>query len=398
MQSKTRKRILMLLENNTYTEDVRVRQEAQALLAADFRVTVICPGKPFHDVVNGVSVYRFPNPPNGNGVIGYLVEYGYSMLAVFALSLFVLLWQGFDVIHAHNPPDTFALIGLFYKFFGKRFVFDQHDLSPELFAYARFSDNNSTLIYKLLVWFESFSYRVANRVIVTNESYRKISIERSGVNATKVSIVRNGPDLSQFPCMPPVEHERQDDIIQIAYMGVIGYQDGVDNLIRALYHLKTDFQKENFRCVIMGRGLALDLATSLVKELNLQEYVSFVGWMRQPQIAEIMKTVDICVAPEPSNRYNDFSTIIKLMEYMAYCKPVVAFDLPEHRVTAGNSVLYARTNDCRDFAAQIAHLTEDSELRRELGERGRQRIEGMYAWQYQAEALVNAYEQLLGSP
>src|SRR5829696_2203419 len=205
MQSKTRKRILMLLENNTYTEDVRVRQEAQALLAADFRVTIVCPGKPFHDVVNGVSVYRFPNPPNANGVIGYLVEYGYSMLAVFALSLFVQLRQGFDVIHAHNPPDTFALIGLFFNFFGKRFVFDQHDLSPELFAYARFSDNNSTLIYKLLVWFESFSYRVANRVIVTNESYRKISTERSGIDATKVSIVRNGPDLPKFPCIPPVE-------------------------------------------------------------------------------------------------------------------------------------------------------------------------------------------------
>ena len=383
----------MLLENNTYVEDVRVRQEAQALRSAGFQVTVICPGKPFFNVIDGVSVYCYPNPPGGNGVVGYLVEYGYSMLAVFLLSLVVLLRQGFDAVHAHNPPDTFVLIGLFYRIFGKLYVFDQHDLSPELFAYARFSEGNP-LIYKLLVWFEGFSYRVANRVIVTNESYRRISTERSGVKGTKVSTVRNGPDLAHFPCIQPVEHRQETDTFQIAYMGVIGYQDGVEYLIRALHQLRYDLKKENWHCTVMGKGVALEGAVSLTNELGLQEYVTFTGWMERTQIVEIMKTIDICVAPEPSNRYNDASTIIKLMEYMAYCKPVVAFELPEHRVTAQNAALYARPNDCNDFAGQIVQLMEDSELRRELGMRGRKLIESRYAWQYQADALVKVYDQL----
>jgi glycosyltransferase involved in cell wall biosynthesis len=389
-------RVLMLLENNPFPQDSRVRQEAAALIEAGYRVTVICPRSPgqrWRDTVNSVRVYRYPPPPEANGFLGYLIEYGYSLIAAFVLSLVALFRGGFDVIHAHNPPDVLVLVALLYKPFGKRFVFDQHDLSPEMY-FARFGGEGSKTVHRALLFFEKLSYRFANHVIATNESYKRVQMERGNVPQNQITIVRNGPDLKRLVLAEPYPDLRQKANTIIGYVGVMGFQDGIDYLLRALHHLVYDLKRTDFYCVIMGDGDALPTLKTLATELNINEYVWFTGYLTGDAFVRTLSTTDICVDPDPSNTYNDRSTMIKLMEYMALQKPIVAFDLPEHRFSAQDAAVYAKANDEMDFARQIAALMDDPDRRQAMGRRGRERIETALAWHYQAEKLVSAYRTL----
>ena len=372
--------VLMLLENNPYQSDPRPKREACTLVKAGYRVSVICPRPPggkLYEVMDGVRLYQFPAPAAANGLLGYLWEYGYSMVVTFVISLLVFLREGFDVIHAHNPPDTFFLIAAFYKLLGKRFVYDHHDLAPEMY-YARFGDGGNRFVYHTLVLLEKLSCRLADCVIVTNESYKAVEMERGQMPAERITIVRNGPDLEGLqPVEPdPALRQRADTIL--GYVGRMGPQDGVDYLLRALYHLIYDLDR---------------------RELHIEEYVWFTGWIPDEDLIRHLSTADICVDPDPSNPFNDRSTMVKMMEYMALGKPVVAFDLPEHRVTAQDTALYARPNDELDFARQIVVLMDDPERRKRMGQRGRERIETELAWSYQEEHLLEVYEVLsTGSP
>jgi len=386
----------MLLENCPYPRDGRVRKEARALVTAGYRVSVICPlsaGQHWREVLDGVHVYRFPAPPAGNGFLGYLWEYGYSIVATFFLSLLVLLREGFDVVHTHNPPDTYAFIAAFYKLFGKRFVYDHHDLAPELY-YARFGDSANRFVYRVLVLLEKLSCRLADRVVATNQSYKTVEMQRGHVPEERITIVRNGPDLN---CLQPGESDpdlRQKGKAIIGYVGVMGFQDGVDYLLRALQHLVCDLGRTDFFCILVGTGTALPSLKSLAEQLDLAEHVLFAGWAEHAEVARYISVADICVAPEPSNPYNDRSTAIKMMEYMALGKPVVAFDLPEHRVTAQDAAVYAHPNDELDFAEQIAALMDDPGRRKKMGQMGRERIDGEFAWPYQERHLLEAYDAL----
>src|SRR5213082_2980968 len=270
----------MLLENLPFPQDLRVRREAYALTSAGYRVTVICPsakGQPSNEIVNGVAVYRYPAAPQAHGLASYLWEYAYSMSASFCLSLVVFFRGGFDVIHAHNPPDTFVFIALFYKLFGKRFVYDHHDLSPEMYA-ARFRGGGRPVVYRALVWLEKLSCRLADHVIVTNESYKKVALDRGGVPETRITIVRNGVDLSRV--MAPIEPDRtlrQMGKTIIGYVGLLAVQDGVDYLLRALHYLIHGLGRTDFYCVIVGVGDGLEKLQALAQELGLQDYVRFTG-------------------------------------------------------------------------------------------------------------------------
>lgn len=387
----------MLLENMTYPADPRVSREARALHADGYRVTVIAPGGPGQrslEVVDGVHVYRFPAPAPADGLIGYLWEYGYSMVMMFFLSLLVLFREGFDVIHAANPPDTMVFIAVFYKLLGKRFVFDHHDLSPEMY-HARFQGRGNALVAQALVWLERISCRLADHVIVTNESYRQVDMQRSGVPTSRISVVRNGPDLSRLRAVAPDPELRALGRTIIGYVGVTGSQDGVDYLLRSLSHLAHDHCRTDFLCIIVGGGDALDNLKQLATELGLNPYVRFTGWLTDPEhVARYLSSADICVAPEPSNPYNDRSTMIKITEYMAMGRPIVAFDLPEHRFTAGDSALYARPNDERAFTDALAQLMDDPEQRSAMGTRGRQRIEAELAWSHSVPHLLRSYKAL----
>ena len=396
MRTSVGRRVLMLLENCSYKSDDRVRQEARALAAAGHQVSVICPsvrGEPWREVVDGVRVYRFPARAAANGFLGYLWEYGYSMVATLIVSLFVFLCEGFDIVHAHNPPDTFVFVAAFYKLLGRRFVYDHHDLAPELY-YARFGDSGNRLIYYALVLLEKLSCRLADHVITTNRSYKTVEMQRGHVPEERITIVRNGPDLNR---QRPVDSDpdlRQKGTTIIGYAGVMGFQDGVDYLLRALQHLVYDLGRTDFFCVLVGRGDALPGLKSLTEQLGLADYLLFTGWVEHAEVACYLSAADICVAPEPSNSYNDRSTAVKVMEYMALGKPVVAFDLPEHRVTAQDAAVYARPNDELDFARQIALLMDDPEWRKKTGQVGRKRIETELAWSYQEKHLLEVYEAL----
>jgi glycosyltransferase involved in cell wall biosynthesis len=388
-------RILMLLENQPYPQDHRVRREATALAAAGYRVSVICPssaGQCWRESVDDVRIFRFKAPPLANSFLGYLWEYGYSTAATFVLSLLVFVRDGFDVVHAHNPPETLVFVAAFYKLFGKRFVFDHHDLSPEMYR-ARFSSGGSTIVYHALLLLERLTCLIADHVIATNESYKAVEIERDHVPANRITIVRNGVEVPR-QTQPDTAHRNKTKTI-IAFVGVMGFQDGVDYLLRALHHLLHDLGRNDFYCILMGDGDAWVSLKSLAKQLCLDEYVEFTGTVHGDELFRYLSSADICVDPDPANAYNNRSTMIKMMEYMAFEKPIVAFDLTEHRVTAQQAALYVTPNDEYAFASALAELMDNAQKRRVMGACGRRRIETALAWRYSVGHLLDVYRKVL---
>ncbi len=386
----------MLVENLPYPQDVRVRQEALALAGAGYRVSVIAqrgPRQAWCETLSGVRVYRYPAPPPGSSLVGYAWEYGYSLAAMGLLAVWVALAHGIDIIHAANPPDTGVLIGGFFKLFGARFVFDHHDLAPELYA-VRFKDGGHRLVYRALLALEGLSCRLADRVIATNDSYRAVEMARGRVPPERISVVRNGPVCAEWEPAPPDPALRRKAAAIIGYVGVIGPQDGLDYLLRALAHLHTSLGRADFFCVVAGQGAGLAELRAMAARLGLDGRVEFTGYLAQADLVRCLSTVDICVDPDPSNAFNDRCTMTKLMEYMALGKPIVAFDLPEHRVTAQGAAVYARANDELDFARQIAGLMDDPERRRQMGALGRKRVEDELGWAHQQPRLLAAYDAL----
>jgi len=389
------KRILMLLGNNTYPQDSRVRHEARSLTDAGFKVRIICPkkkGQAWRTQEEQVHIFRYPAPPDAKGFAGYIWEYGYSLLATLFLSLYVFAGKGFDIIHAHNPPDLFALIGGLYKLLGKKFVFDQHDISPELYC-ARFDRNIKKTVYKVLIFFEKLSYRLADQVIATNGSYKIIQMQRGKVPENRITIVRNGPDLEEMKITsnPLIKNNGYTTIL---YVGDMGFHDGIEHLLQAVQHLKNDMGRTDFECILVGAGDAWDSLKTLAESLQITKHLTFTGWVPHDEVSQYLQAADICVSPEPANSYNSRSTVIKIMEYMAWAKPVVAFDLPEHRITAGDASLYATPNDELDFARHIAALMDSRELCEQLGTIGRERIKTRLAWKYQQKYLLKVYMNL----
>jgi glycosyltransferase involved in cell wall biosynthesis len=388
--------VLLLLETGPFIADTRPKREAKALIEAGYRVSVICPrhkDSRFYEVVNGAHVYGFPMPPHSGGIPGYLMEYTYGLAVMFALCLVVWLRDGIDIVHAHNPPDILFLASAFFKLFGKKIVFDHRDLSPELYQ-MRFVHGSNGLLYRLLLLFEYASCRLADRILATNASYRNIEITRDKVPASRVFIVRNGPDSETQPVTPDPELRKQSGAI-IGYVGVMGPQDGVDYLLRALHYLATNLDHPDFYCVLIGDGHAVKELRVLTRTLGLEARVWFAGWiLDRKELLKYLSTADICVQPDPTGPLNDVSTMIKTMEYMALSKPVVAFDLPDTRYSCGDTALYAQPNDERDFARQIARLMDDAKLRRQLGEQGRQRIIAGLTWEHAVVNLRKAYETL----
>ena len=398
MKVDNKNRILMLLENLPFPQDLRVRREAYALSSVGYRVTVICPkakDQPSRETINGVRVYRYPQPRSAKGFLSYIWEYVYSMAASSVLSLVAFFQEGFDVIHAHNPPDTFVFIAMFYKMFGKRFVYDHHDLSPEMYV-ARFHGGGKPLVHRTLVLFEKLSCWFADQVIVTNESYKKVAMERASVPEERITIVRNGIELTR--AMIPVDPDqelRQKGKTIIGYVGVMGVQDGVDYLLRALNYLLRSLGRSDFYCVIVGFGDALEDLKNLAQELELQDHVWFTGPIFGEKLRQLLAAADICVDSSPANPYTDRSTMFKVMEYMSLGKPIVAFDLPEHRFTAREAAVYVTPNDERLFAHALARLMDDPDRRLALGATGSDRIKTQLAWEYSIPNLLSVYRNVL---
>lgn len=390
-------RVLMLLENCAYSTDGRVQREANSLAAAGYRVTVICPkrrGERRRETFGSVVAYQYPPPPSANGVIGYVIEYGYALVATAIISLWVAFRQGFDVVHTHNPPDIFVLITGIYRLFGKRIVFDHHDLAADMYR-ARFTGPGNPLIHRALLFFERMSCRWAHHVITTNESYKQVDIERAGIPASRITVVRNGPESQRLKLFESNSSRRDDPRIVIGYVGVMGYQDGVDYLLRALHLLKFELGRTDWRSVLIGSGDAMESLKQTALDLEIADQIHFTGWVEYEKVPPFIGETDICVAPDPSTFYNDRSTLIKVMEYMGQAKPVVAFDLPENRVTAGDTALYATANDERDLSRNILRLMDDAGLRQSLGQAGRRRVLEQFTWKHQEPHLLEAYRCML---
>lgn len=396
ISTKTRARVLMIVENCPFPRDPRVRREAMTLQSEGYRVSVICPfsgrRQPLRECVDGITVYRFRSMPAGLRTFGYLFEYAYATLAIALLSLIVLVREGFDVIHVANPPDTLVLTVAVFKLIGKRVVYDQHDLCPELFT-AKFV--HVRWLLPILVWLERCSYRLADHIITTNESYKKVALSRGRVPETKITVVRNGPDLHtvRSPTIDADLYSRSNNVI--VYAGAIGSQDRLDCLCRVLHHLRYDLRREDFSCIVIGDGDALPEIKDLTQRLELNDKVWFTGWVDGEKYLQCLSGADICVSSEPRTTYNDRSTFIKITEYMAAGKPIVAFDLAETRYSAQDSALYASFDDESAFAVCLAELMDDPHLRNELGRRGQERVRKELAWEYSIPHLLSAYNTCL---
>jgi glycosyltransferase involved in cell wall biosynthesis len=410
------KKILMLLEN-CFPQDVRPRNEAASLIKAGYKVSVISirmKGQKIKEQVDGVHVYRIPqltlfkktyrvNPSKLQNIlnnlksrIGYFYEYFYFTSACMLVSLYILITRGFDVIHAHNPPDTLFIVGGFYKLLGKKFVFDHHDLSPELYM-TKFRGKKD-LLHKILLSSERFSCTLADVVISSNNSYKEIVTNRHLLDCSKVFVVRNDPVINSRP------QRRRESSIDISdekkkkvllYVGIINPQDGMDILLKALHYLVTTLDEKNFICNIVGDGDALPLMKQLASELNLTEYVDFKGFIfDRNRIREYLQLSDVCLEPAPYNEINKHSTFIKIMEYMGAGKPIVAFDLKETRYSADGAAMLINPGGIKGFAEAIKKLLDNLSLREKLGRAGLERIKNKLNWENTSLNLVEAYRTL----
>jgi glycosyltransferase involved in cell wall biosynthesis len=391
------RRILMLVENLPSPFDRRVWQEATTLRDAGYTVSIICPtGKGYEkkfEILEGIAIWRYDLLLEGAGARGYALEYSAALLQTFVLCWRVLATRGFDVIHACNPPDLFFLIGRFFRLFGKKFVFDHHDLGPELYE-AKFGRRD--FFYRLMLRLERWTFLSADLSIATNESYRRIAIERGGMAPERVTAVRSGPSLARMKIRPPEARLKRGRPHLVGYVGVMGRQEGIDHLLRAVRHLVFDMGRTDIHFGLVGGGTSLEAMRSLAAELGVADFVTFTGRVADDEMLAMLNTADVCVNPDVANEMNDKSTMNKIMEYMALAKPIVQYDLAEGRFSAQAASLYAKQNEPADMAAKIAALIDDPARRAEMGAYGRRRVENELEWRHEAPKLLAAYDSLWG--
>jgi len=387
--------VCIIVENLPVPLDRRVWQEARTLTEAGYRVSIICPkGRGFEqsrETLEGIDIYRH-RIWEASGPLGYLVEYGWAVAAEFFIALRVYARTRFRILQACNPPDTIFLIGLFFKLFGVRFIFDHHDLNPELFE-TKFERKG--LFYRLVCLAERLTFRTADVAIATNESFQEIARSRGGVLPERSFVVRSCPELNYFRPQSARPELKQGRDHLVVYLGVMGAQDGVDLLLESIRYLVEQQNRNDALFALIGPGTELPKLKAFVAKHGLEPVVRFTGPLYGDELYAYLASSDVGVAPDPSNVFNNMLTVNKILEYMAYGLPVVLYDLIEGRRTAGDAALYAKGNDPIDFARQIASLLDSEPLRRELGQRGRRRIEERLNWSIEKQALLEAYRTAL---
>jgi glycosyltransferase involved in cell wall biosynthesis len=393
-----RRRILIIVQNLPVPFDRRVWLESQALTAAGYDVTVVCPkGKndPRHQVLEGVTLLKYRPFAPGGGALGFVAEYAYSFFATARLVLRARRSGRFEVLQACNPPDIFWPIARWlWRRDGSQFVFDHHDLCPELYD-SRFPDGRA-LPRRGLLALEKATFRAADHVIATNASYAKIAERRGGKNNAEVTVVRTGPDherLRPRAAVPALRRGRQH---LVAYIGVMGPQDGVDLAIRAAAYVVNDLGRKDIAFTFMGSGDSYDEIVTLRDELGLQDYVELPGRVPDETVVDVLSTAAVGLSPDPKNPLNDVSTMNKTLEYMAFELPVVAFDLKETRVSAREAACYVEDGNVAAYARAIVELLDDRDKREAMGKAGRVRIEQELGWPYQRDLYVGVFDAIVG--
>jgi glycosyltransferase involved in cell wall biosynthesis len=385
----------MLIENLSFPMDRRMRHEATALRDAGYQVKVICPRGQHQDGARfenfeGIRVYRYPSY-QASASIGYPLEYGWALLCTFMLMLWLWAKEGFDYVHAANPPDLFWLLFCPFGWLGKKLIYDQHDLSPETYE-SKF--RRREWLYRLLLMLERYSYRKASLVITTNESFYEIAQKRGGVSADRLAIVRSAPDLSYFRRTEPRPALKQGYPYMVAYLGVMNSQDGVDRVVRAAHHLQRIRGRKDVIFTLIGRGTCWEELRQLARSMKLDGTINFTGRVSDEDLLGYLSTADICVAPDPPIELNHHSTMNKIMEYMACGRPIVSFDLVESRRSAASAAVYVERDDPALLAEAIHSLLQDPERREALGEHGYERVRRELDWSHSAQKLVEAYSRL----
>ncbi|MFK4547866.1 glycosyltransferase involved in cell wall biosynthesis [Streptomyces tendae] len=385
------RRALILVENLSVPFDRRVWQECTTLRDAGWEVHVICPRGTKRDtereaVVDGVRIHRYPLRAATGGPAGYLREYGAALWHTARLARRV---GPVDVVHACNPPDLLFLPALWLKRRGARFVFDQHDLIPELYL-SRFG-RGKDLLYRAVCALERLTYRTADIVLATNESYKDVALHRGGRRPDDVFVVRSAPATDRFQPVPAEPELKRGKPHLLCYLGVMGPQDGVDYALRALAKLRDEVGRTDWHAVFVGSGDAFDAMVELSRSLGLGEQVQFTGRIPDADLVRYLSTADVCLSPDPRNPLNDVSTMNKVLEYMAMGRPIVSFDLREARVSAGDAALYAAANDEAEFARLVARLLDDPDERARMGKVGQERVNGQLSWRNSQKALLAAY-------
>lgn len=394
-------RVLILVENLSVPFDRRVAQEAVSLVEDGYSVDVICPQgtnrdrEPYAEH-EGVRIHRYPLTPASGGPLGYVREYSTALWHTLRIARRLNRERPFDVVHACNPPDLLFLVALALRRSGARFLFDHHDLVPELFE-SRFRGGPRPLLWVARAA-ERLTFHCADAVISTNESYRAVAIERGRVPADRVTVVRSAPDLSKFVPVDPEPDLKRGKRFLTCYLGVMGPQDGVDYALRALAHLIHDLGRDDLHAVFMGSGDAFDDCVALAKRLSLNGHVEFTGRVPDETVQRYLSTADVCLSPDPHNPLNNLSSMNKVVEYMSMGKPLVSFELKEARFTAADCAVYAADNNERAFGRLVGDLLDEPERRTRMGAAARERVRDALGWDTSRVNLLRAYRELLGRP
>jgi len=407
--------ILIIVENLPVPLDYRVWLIAKTLRDNNDKVTIVSPATDKYPAgefdIEGISVYRHNLPDANNSLFLYLWEYTVALWQEFRLSVKIFRKNKFKIIHACNPPDVIWIIGLFWKLFGVKFIYDHHDLSPEILIAKSGIDQQTTsmpgvhkpnlpfvhkIVYKLLLLNEWISHKFADAVLTTNESFRKIALERNNCKPNKIFVVRTGPQLTELP-EKTTDINISNDIPKIAYVGVMAAQDGIDVLLKAVHYAINNLNNK-FKLVLMGGGPQFNNLKALTRQLEIDDYVTFHGFVPRANMLNELADCALGVTPDLSGPMNDFSTMLKVLDYMSCGLPQVMFDLPENKFTAGKSALYAVSGDKIDFAAKIVELLETPELRKKLGNIARERVEKLTWEKSGAPNLLKAYKSVIRNP
>jgi glycosyltransferase involved in cell wall biosynthesis len=391
--------VLIIVENLPVPLDRRVWQEAHALLDHGWDVSVICPKAhgctAGHEVIDGIHIYRHGLPFEAAGKLGFVVEYAAALLGELVLAVRVKATRGFDVIQACNPPDDIFLVaGLFKLLFGTRFIFDHHDPVPEMFV-AKFGP--AGWLHRLTLLAERWTLRLADHVVTTSEALRRIAVERGDRDPHDVTLVRSGLDLARVPAVAPNPALRHGCRHLLLYIGVMGAQDGVDLLLRALREMVVERRRTDVHLALAGAGPQFAAMQGLARDLGVAEHCTFHGYVTGTPFFELLASADVGVCPDPPNAYNDKISMNKLMEYMAFRLPAVQFDLSEGRALAGPAGVCAEAADPADFAAKVLELLDDPERRRRMGDAGRERVERLFDWRRQMDAYLTVYDTVLAA-
>lgn len=393
------RKILIIVENLPVPFDTRVWQEATTLAREGYTVSVICPkGKGYnkeYEHLDGVHIYRHDLPKEGNGPLGYAREYFSALWHEYRLARKVYKERGFHVIHGCNPPDNIYMVGARFKGKGVDYVFDHHDICPELYE-AKFGKTTGPL-YKSQLWLERNTYRHCKFAFVTNESYKKIAIGRGGMEPERVHVLRSGPRLERLRILPPKPAIKRGRKHMVGYLGVIGQQEGIEYLLEAARIIKEEKGRDDIFWGIVGGGPHLDALRRQAADMGLGDIVEFTGRVSDEVMLDYLNTADVCVNPDEYNAMNDKSTMNKVLEYMALGKPIVQFDLTEGRYSAQEASLYANRNDARDLAEKILSLIDDPARRAEMSAIGRDRILNQLSWDHTSRALLKAYDDYFTS-